>query len=52
MTVQQVKTLRNGVMQPGYHSVVFESGTLPSGVYIARFSAAGKTFTTKMVLNR
>ena len=47
---QQVATLVDERQTPGYHTVSFDAGGLPSGVYLYRFSAAGTTFSRKMLL--
>lgn len=42
----------NGYMPAGEHSVEFNAGGLPSGVYFARLSVAGRVSMIKMVLLR
>lgn len=45
-----VATLVDGMKGPGLHSVEFDSGDLPSGVYFCRMEAGGVVQTRKMVL--
>jgi hypothetical protein len=47
---EQVATLVDELQSPGYHAVTFDADGLPSGVYLYRFSAAGTTFSRKMLL--
>jgi photosystem II stability/assembly factor-like uncharacterized protein len=49
---ERVKTLHNGIQDAGYHSVVFEAKTLPSGIYFYRLQAGGFVETKKLVLMR
>jgi deoxyribonuclease-1 len=48
---QLVRTLVHGdEMPPGEHQVVFETGSLPSGVYYCRLRAGDRVDTKRMVL--
>lgn len=47
-----VATLVDGEQAPGSYSPVFESGALPSGLYLCRVRAGGETATRTMVLTR
>lgn len=47
---QRVATLVNGVHQAGRHSVVFEAGSLSSGIYLYRLQAGSFVKTEKMML--
>jgi len=47
---QQVATLVEETQSPGYHAVTFNAEGIPSGVYLYRLSAAGTTFSRKMIL--
>lgn len=55
---RRVATLVDGVVSPaGYHEVAWDGSSdagreVPSGVYFYRMTAAGKTFTQKMVIVR
>ncbi len=39
-------------MEAGVHTVRFEAGSLPSGVYLARLNAGSATRTRTLVLMR
>ncbi len=45
-----VARLVEGSMEAGVHTVRFEAGGLPSGVYLARLHAGAGTHTRKLVL--
>jgi hypothetical protein len=47
---QVVATLVNGTLPVGNHTVEFDSGQLPSGIYYYTMKAENQTFTRKMVL--
>jgi hypothetical protein len=47
---QLVKSLVNGTMNAGFHSVNFDASSLSAGVYYYTMEAAGKSLTQKMVL--
>ena len=47
---QEVGTLVDEKQNPGNHSVVFEAGRLPSGVYFYRLNAGKFTATRKLLL--
>jgi hypothetical protein len=47
---QQVRTLVNKPMEAGSHSVTFNAGSLPSGVYIYRIQTEKFTRSRKMLL--
>ncbi len=46
----KIKTLISGMQDPGYYTVNFYAGDLPSGVYLYRLSAGNEVVTKKMVL--
>jgi hypothetical protein len=47
---RDVATLVQGVIPAGAHSIVWNAGALPSGVYLCRMEAGGFVQTQKMVL--
>lgn len=47
---QLVKSLVNGQMEAGFHSVNFDASSLSAGVYYYSMEAEGKSLTEKMVL--
>lgn len=47
---QRIRTLVNRKMKAGSHSVMFNAGDLPSGVYIYRLKANGVSKSRKMLL--
>jgi hypothetical protein len=47
---QLVKSLVNGTMNAGYHTVNFDAANLAAGVYYYTMETAGKAMTQKMVL--
>jgi len=49
---RQVTGLVNGIIQPGKHSTVFQSGQLVSGLYLVRMATPERTLTQKVVLIR
>jgi hypothetical protein len=49
---QEVAVLAEGLQEPGYKSVSFETTNLPSGVYVYRLVAGTFTDTKKMLLLR
>ncbi len=49
---QEVKTLVNEEMIPGYYSRIFNGKDLPSGVYFYRLNAGSYSETKKMILLR
>jgi len=49
---QQVSTLVNGEMEPGYHSVQFDAAGLASGVYFYRMTAGSYVATRTLLLIR
>ncbi|MER3522964.1 MAG: hypothetical protein C4326_02580 [Ignavibacteria bacterium] len=49
---REVRTLVNGVQEPGFTSVEFDAGDLPSGVYCCRLGAGEFVATKKMLLIR
>lgn len=50
MLGRRVALLVNETLQAGRHTAVFDAGSLPSGVYIARLQAGGVVFSRKMLL--
>ncbi len=48
----EVAALVDGVLSAGTHSVSFDAGNLPSGVYLCRLRTAAGTEMRKMVLTR
>ena len=50
MLGQRVRTVAQGRFEPGTHTVRFDAGGLPSGVYLYRLEAEGFTATRKMLL--
>jgi hypothetical protein len=46
---REVKTLVDGQVSPGYHSIEMDSKGLPSGVYFYRLSTHGNVMTRKMI---
>ena len=46
----EVKTLVNKELEAGYHSIDFDGGDLPSGVYIYQLRAEEFIQTLKMIL--
>jgi len=49
---QVVATLVNDHTEAGYHSAVFNSDNLPSGVYFANLQVGGNQMVKKMVLSK
>jgi hypothetical protein len=49
---EEQTTLINGMIESGFHSVVFDAKGLPSGVYFVRMVAGNYISTKKMVLLR
>ena len=47
---QQVSLLIDGVVNAGWHEILFNGEKLPSGIYYCVITANGKTETNKMVL--
>jgi len=47
-----VAVLKNGTMEVGSHTVLFDGSSLPSGVYFARLEAGKSVQTEKIVLLR
>jgi hypothetical protein len=45
-----VRTLVEEEMQPGYHTIDFHAGDLPSGVYLYRLTSGNRTDTKKLIL--
>lgn len=45
-------TIMDAVPTVGYHSVVWDAGALPSGLYVLRLESAGRTRTAKVALVR
>lgn len=49
---REIATLVNETKQPGIYSATFDGRSLPSGVYLYRLTAEGRSFTRKMLLVR
>jgi len=49
---QQVTTLVNGEIDPGYHTVQFDGSNLASGVYYYRLTAGAFHETKRLLLVR
>ena len=47
---EMIQVLANGEMQAGYHEIVFEAGSLPSGLYFYRLESARFNEIKKMIL--
>jgi len=45
-----IRTLADGRMESGEHSVSFDAGALPSGLYFARLQTASRVLTQKLLL--
>ena len=52
MLGQQVATLVNGVVEPGYHEATFDASNLASGVYFYRLHAVDFVATKRLVFLR
>ena len=52
MIGRQVKTLANEKLKPGTYEISFDGSSLPNGIYLYRFSAAGFTQTRRMILDK
>ena len=50
VTGRRVRTLQEGMVKAGRHSVRLEAGDLPSGIYFARLQAGGQIRTQKLML--
>jgi uncharacterized repeat protein (TIGR01451 family) len=50
MLGRQLGLLVDGTLQAGSHQVTWDAGDVPSGTYLVRMDAGGKTFTRTMVL--
>ena len=46
----KIRTLINGIQDAGYYTIQFNTGDLPSGVYIYRLTAGNDVRTMKMIL--
>jgi len=49
---REVARLQDDMLEVGSHSFVWNAEGMPTGVYIAKFEAAGKTNTMKLVLTK
>ncbi len=49
---REIATLVNGSKRQGTHTVEFNAGNIPAGIYFARFSANGIVQTRKFVLEK
>lgn len=49
---RRVRTLVDGVRTPGWHSVRLEADSLPSGAYVYRLTAGGRSVSRPVVLVR
>jgi hypothetical protein len=52
MLGRELALLVNEPKEAGYHSVIWNAGNLPSGVYFYRLETNGKSFVQKMALVR
>lgn len=52
MMGHQVKTLVNEMLKPGTYQSSFDGSSLPNGIYLYRYSAAGFTETRRMILEK
>ncbi|MGE5497762.1 MAG: T9SS type A sorting domain-containing protein, partial [Syntrophothermus sp.] len=52
MLGREILTLVNSIQQPGQHTVRFNAGPLPSGVYLYRIEAGNFSDTKKFLLLR
>jgi hypothetical protein len=52
MLGREVAVLADGRYAPGVHTVAFEAGNLPSGVYLYRLEAGGKKQTRALLLSK
>ncbi|MEO1727081.1 MAG: PKD domain-containing protein [Bacteroidota bacterium] len=52
VTGRAVAELVDGTMEAGYHSAAFDASALPSGIYLARLDAEGRTFTERLLVVR
>ncbi|MEM6783034.1 MAG: PKD domain-containing protein [Bacteroidota bacterium] len=52
VTGRAVAQLVDGAMEAGYHSAAFDASALPSGIYLARLNAEGRTFTERLLVVR
>jgi hypothetical protein len=50
MVGEEVQTLVSERQPAGYHTVVWDGSSLPSGVYIYRMNAGASSFVRKMIL--
>ena len=50
MLGRQLGMLVDGTLQAGQHQVTWDAGDVPSGTYLVRMDAGGKTFTKTMIL--
>ncbi|MEM8601343.1 MAG: PKD domain-containing protein [Bacteroidota bacterium] len=52
VTGRAVAQLVDGTVEAGYHSATFDASALPSGVYLARLDAEGRTYTERLLVVR
>jgi len=50
MNGRKIAQLVNGELKAGYHSLVWQAGHLPSGIYIIRVNAGDEILSRKVVL--
>jgi subtilisin-like proprotein convertase family protein len=50
LTGREVTTIISGAISPGEHTITFDAGSLPSGLYVARLSAGGQSQSHKILL--
>lgn len=48
----KIAKLKDGVMSEGLHSVVWDSKDLSNGLYLAKLSIGGRTYTLKLALEK
>jgi hypothetical protein len=47
---RHIKTIFEGVQEPGEHTVIWDAPDLPSGIYFVKLTASEKSESTKMLL--
>ena len=52
ITGKVVATLIHGELQAGEHSIQFETGEIPGGIYFYRLDAGNFSVTKKLIVNK